>query len=137
MKPIFLLTIVLLLPNPISPVARARTKEDRFTRAIEKRATHIKNSVIRKAYARAYAKRILIESKRRNLDPVAMTAVAWIESDFRESAKRTEGSGVTSWGVWQIIPSDFSSRLIRKILAGCKPPPKLKRWRLYNWKYNW
>lgn len=134
MKPIFLLTSLLLVVAPRSSVARAPSKEDRFTKAIAKRARHIKNTKARKAYARRYAKRILLESKRRNLDPVAMTAVAWIESDFKESAKRTEGNGVASYGVWQIIPSGFSYSLIRKTLGGCKPPPKLKQWRVYWWK---
>ena len=88
-------------------------------------------SVTRKRrYSTQLVSRIIIEARRRRLDPVIMTAIAWTESIYRHWVRRP-GDG--SYGVWQIIPWDTAPSISEKELAGCKPGPNMS----YFWREWW
>jgi hypothetical protein len=80
--------------------------------------------------ASQYAKRIVIEAKRRKLDPVAMVAIGEIESNFRPWAKLARDGSI---GVFQSIPGDSPVVAARKSLRGCKTPKRLYPWKRRGW----
>jgi hypothetical protein len=87
----------------------------------------------RTAYARSLAARIEVEAKRRSLDPVALVAIAWIESNFQPWARgrgnaRREGEH----GTWQLIRGDNAVNEARARLEGCAAPKSLSR-SLHPW----
>lgn len=89
----------------------------------------------RARFALQYAGRILVEAKRRNLNPIILTAIAWTESDFRPWVK---GQGTDrragEVGVWQLIPGDFSIVEGEKTLAGCPAPSGLSPTAAAQWR---
>lgn len=63
----------------------------------------------RRIVAKQLSARIEVESKRFGLDPVAMLAVASVESDFRSNVRgrvRPGSRRSAEVGVWQLIPGD-------------------------------
>lgn len=105
--------------------------EHALAHAIQKIAPRFKKVDYRKKYSRQYASRILIEAKRRKLDPIALVAVAWTESNFVPWVKSK--TKPVSFGVWQLIPFDSPVVAARKTLRGCKVPKNLPGWLRSVW----
>jgi len=102
--------------------------------SIQRIAPKFRRVSFRGEFARWYASRILIEAKRRKLDPIALVAVAWTESNFLPWAKGIPGTRrAAEVGVWQLIPLDSPVIAARKSLRGCKPPKMLPRWLRSRW----
>ncbi len=119
-----ILTLLIALQGQAIPTP----SEDALTAQIQRIGPKWRRKRFRKTFAGWYAKRILIEAKRRNLDPLAMTAIAWTESHFRPWAKGVPGTRrAAEIGVWQIIPYSGPVARARRTLRGCKPPPRLSR----------
>ena len=85
----------------------------------------------RKWIAKRLAPRILIEAKRHNLDPKALLAVAWVESDFNIWATgKAYSPNNRSVGVWQLIQYDSPVRKARRALdKGAAPDIRMLRHR--------
>lgn len=74
----------------------------------------------RRVVARQLAKAVWRESRRWRLDPIAMLAVASVESDFRANIRgklRPGSRRSAEVGVWQLIPGDSPVRAARRTLA--------------------
>jgi hypothetical protein len=99
---------------------------------IEKRLPYKWSSYRKMRYSRQLAYRIIVESKRRNLDPIALTAMAQIESNYQYWVTR-KGDG--SHGVWQTMRYDTAPRKAWKLLLGCKPGPKVPAY-MHKWRRN-
>ena len=86
------------------------------------------------------SRRIAVESKRFKLDPLAMTAIAWMESSFVPSTRGVYG-GKGNWqneaGIWQLIPGDAPVRTAAKMILGCRPSGHALRNYLPGWKYRY
>lgn len=96
---------------------------------IVKNLPHRRTTANRTQYARQLTDRIMIESKRRNLDPIALLAVAKIESNFLHYVSRKPDD---SHGIWQIIRYQKSTVYAAKTLAGCNYDHlKSRYWRLF------
>lgn len=84
--------------------------------------------------------RIMVEAKRWRLDPLVMTTIAWIESDFRPHVRGTYGgtSGrgrrMNEVGVWQLIPWDHAVLQAARFVTGCKPSTTMNRWQRARWR---
>jgi hypothetical protein len=86
----------------------------------------------RSAFSVQFVKRVDVEAKRQRLDPVALVVVAWIESGFVPWARRVEGDGTTSIGLYQTIRGDHFPQLAWRGLQGCTPGPRVRSyWRLW------
>jgi hypothetical protein len=108
---------------------------DALSASIMKRAPKFRTVKYRRTFSRMYAKRILVESKRRRLDPIALTTVAWIESNFKPWARGIPGTRrQAEVGVWQLIPSDSALVMARRRLAGCQIPKRLPKWAHRYWR---
>lgn len=70
----------------------------------------------RVTYAAKLARRIAVESHRRNLDPLALASVGWIESIWQAHRTRQDGR-YRSVGIWQLIAVDSGPALARRLLA--------------------
>lgn len=128
MNVVLALFLILQNQNVFTP------SEDALTASIKNIAPKFRNNSFREKFARWYASRILTESKRRKLDPLALTAIAWTESNFRPWAKGIPGTRRhAEVGVWQIIPMDTPVIAARRTLQGCKPPPGLQPWLRRHW----
>lgn len=94
-------------------------------RAIYARAKH-HSAKYRARMAKRLSRAILRESKRSGIPPLALTAVAEIESSYGYWVRGKVGE----LGIFQLIQGDYGPRkALRKI------PPDVKRWRLG--KGNW
>lgn len=119
---------------------QVKTETEALTIVIEKRCPRFKSkggvsgAVRKRKYAKVYAERILVEAKRRSLDPLAMVSIAVIESNFQYWVTSKDGNG--SVGVWQLTPKFLVKPIARKRLWGCKPGPKISRHWLRWWKWK-
>jgi len=126
--------MTLLIALQGQTVANQPPSENALAGYIQRIAPKFRRVSFRKKFAHWYASRILFEAKRRKLDPIALTAVAWTESNFRPWAKGIPGTRrAAEVGVWQLIPLDSPVKAARKKLRGCKPPKKLARWLRAGW----
>ena len=124
MTPSLLLTALLAALAPaqlVEPTRQCPNLEARTRAHIETRLAGTYWPAKRASIAKELAERTFAEAKRRNLDPLVLTTIAWIESDFRPYTrgkfKRPEV------GVWQIIPGDNFVNAARDRLLGCEPIP--------------
>lgn len=86
----------------------------------------------REAIARTLADRIMLESKKQGLDPLVMTAIGWIESSYRPTARGDYGGTgrrQNEVGTWQLIPFDSPVRSAARLVLGCRPSKRVgSRW---------
>lgn len=89
---------------------------------------------------RALSARIVVEAKRHKLDPLAMSSIAWIESDFSPTARGNfggKGRRRNEVGIWQLIPGDAPVRDAARALYGCKPGRYFAPWLRRQWAFNY
>ena len=88
-----------------------------LARSIAKRLPKVWTPNRRLRLAAELAAAILLEARRRGLDPLALAPIAWIESDFQPRASRASDG---SHGVWQSIRRHSGPREALALLAGCR-----------------
>ena len=86
------------------------------------------SKVKKSKYSTQLAKRIVIEAKRRNLNPYVMAAIGKLESRYRYWVSRR---GDDSHGVWQTIRVEKYTLLSAQRLGGCKYSHLPTFWRRY------
>lgn len=137
---------ILAAPSPaeagtVEPGRRCPKLAENLERFVEaKLRERFKNSGAPRIIARALAPRIVAEARRHKVDPIAMTAIAWIESDFNPYARGAFG-GVgrrrNEVGVWQLIPGDAPVVAAAKAISGCKPGALFAPWLRATWARNY
>jgi hypothetical protein len=103
------------------------------------RALRGKRSRYRRHVAGVLSSRIVAEARRFKLDPIVMGTIAWIESGYRPWVRGKYG-GVgrrsNEVGVWQLIPGDTPVKAAARDVRGCKPSPRISRWRMRAWRFR-
>lgn len=100
-----------------SPPAKSQTRlVTRLALSISVRLPSGWRPAKRVTYSHRLAKRIAVESSRRNLDPLALASVGWIESIWQAHRTRQDGR-YRSVGIWQLIAVDSGPAFARRLLA--------------------
>lgn len=106
------LVAILLFLALVGVASAAPAKRDPLVAHIARHTKNHATAVLIVARARA-------EGKRRGLDPIALLAVAWVESGY-QSWRTLKGDG--SHGIYQIIGGHPGPREARALLSGCTKP---------------
>lgn len=141
---IFILAIV-----PTATAAPARASQTNYTcGGMQQLEQFIDDTLRRTGYKKRFrrriagplSKRITAEAARFKLDPLAMAAVALVETGFNPYVRGRYG-GPGNWqneaGVWQLIPGDSPVRAANKTVVGCRPGGRAARWWTKVWKYRY
>jgi len=94
---------------------------------------------VRESLTAELARRIVLEAGRFGLDPVVLTAIADVESNFQPWARglTKDGRRAGEIGIWQLIPGDSPVLEALGEVSGCEPSGQVAGHLVRYWRRSW